>query len=148
MGPTSRAYSSTDLSKGRHNSIMVCSHTKQIKCTCYIEVHVKSLFYVLFTGSFIQVYSGTSTLANPTQDLTSPALPAKETTDCFSFYYYIHGEGVKQIGLQLVGNSDTQTIWQRKESAGDMWHMYMINIGPQQAGYKVSKQNFDCFYYI
>ena len=94
-------------------------------------------------GNYIQVYKPevhvTETATKPPNaDLLSPKLQAKETTDCFSFYYYIHGEGVGEISLNIVTSAKSERIWVRKESAGDKWHLSKINIGSQKTNYQVN----------
>ena len=46
------------------------------------------------------------------------------------------------MSLNLVTNAQNIKIWERRYSAGDMWHLNKINIGPQSASFKVSKQKF------
>ena len=82
----------------------------------------------------------------PNADLVSAELSSKNTTDCFQFYYYIYDMSfVSVLELFVIDSADNhQSIWKRQHSAGDMWHSYNINIGPQKTTYKVShKQGWE-----
>ena len=78
-------------------------------------------------------------MGRPDEDLVSTSIAAKAYTDCFSFFYYIHGEGVNQIELDLVMNNVSTPLWIRKHSAGDMWHLNRVNIPAQSMPFKVRK---------
>ena len=95
-------------------------------------------------GSYVYVYNRTQSRGSAVNGhLFSTRLQSKITTDCLSFYYYIHGEGVGQINLVILqGGESEEIIWSRKYSAGDKWHLYKINIGPQKSAYQVQSKIF------
>ena len=77
----------------------------------------------------------------PDEDLVSGLVTDKTTNDCFSYYYYIHGEGANYIYLEIDVNGVKTELWSRQYSAGDMWHLNKITIPKQVAPFKV---NFQC----
>ena len=98
---------------------------------------------MFLVGSYVYVYDRQqSTMATTNANLLSPVLHPKETTDCFSFYYYIHGEGNGEITLNIMTKDNSETIWTRKNSAGDKWHLNKINVGPKTTIYQVQSKLF------
>ena len=93
---------------------------------------------MIISGNYIYAYKPEAEGLYPKADLLSPSLPPKTTTDCLSFYYYIHGNDVYIINLAIITSNKTETIWEKDYSAGDMWHEYKINIWSQTKNYQVS----------
>ena len=72
--------------------------------------------------------------------MVTPTINPKTTDDCFSFYYYIYGEGARYIELDLQSDGANIPLWIRKSSAGDMWHLKRITIPKQTKPFKVNDQ--------
>ena len=94
---------------------------------------------IFFEGYFIQVYKPDSEPTTMNGGLQSPIIKATTESMCFRFYYYIHGLNAHKLELFLVNiaNNAEPMIWSRQYPAGDMWHLYMINIPPQTSLFRV-----------
>ena len=102
------------------------------------------MFHFLLPGRFAQVKYSETCQKGVRAKMRTNRLPSSPVGRCVTFVYYLHGDGVGSLELQMKELTSVEgiSVWTRDGDQGKGWHQGTAFIPPGRYAYQVNLDSY------